>query len=116
MGGQSSAHAGARPRWPQGEPPEAWGSDRGLQSTLRDGSASDLDGALLEAVADGDTEAAAALLAAGANVNHLSVEHDWASPAIVASQEGSIDCLKLLLDVRSAGGAPLMEVCFMRSN
>ena len=79
--------------------------------TLRapqDGSVNDLDDALLEAVADGDSEATAALLAAGANVNHLSVQHDWASPAILATQEGSLDCLHLLLAVRSDGGGALL--------
>ena len=74
----------------------------------QDGSVNDLDDALLEAVADGDSEATAALLAAGANVNHLSVQHDWASPAILATQEGSLDCLHLLLAVRSDGGGALL--------
>ena len=94
MGAQSSVEAqgdapqsSMRPGWPQGQPPDmVWGSDRGLQATLQDGSVDDLDAALLEAVADGDAEATAALLAAGANVNHLSVQHDWASPAILAAQ------------------------------
>ena len=57
------------------------------------------DDALLEAVADGDAEATAALIAEGANVNHLSAEHDWATPTIVAAQEGALECLKLLLEV-----------------
>ena len=74
----------------------------------QDGSVNELDDALLEAVADGDSEATAALLAAGANVNHLSVQHDWASPAILATQEGSLDCLHLLLAVRSDGGGALL--------
>ena len=78
--------------------PEVWGTDRGLQSTLPQ-SVGELDDALMEAVADGDSEATASLLAEGANVNHLSAELDWASPTIVAAQEGSLDCLKLLLAV-----------------
>ena len=116
MGAQSSVEAqgdapqsSMRPGWPQGQPPDmVWGSDRGLQATLQDGSVDDLDAALLEAVADGDAEATAALLAAGANVNHLSVQHDWASPAILAAQEGSLDCLNLLLATRSDGGGALL--------
>ena len=93
MGAQSSAPADAVAA------PEAWGTDRGLQSTLDGSSVSDLDDALIEAVADGDAEATAALLTAGANVNHLSVENELASPVILASQEGSLDCLTLLLKV-----------------
>lgn len=50
-------------------------------------------------MAEGDAEATTALLTAGANVNHLSVENEWASPVILASQEGSLDCLTLLLKV-----------------
>ena len=52
-------------------------------------------------VADGDDEATASLLSAGANVNHLSKQYDWASPTILAAQEGSLDCLRLLLAVRT---------------
>ena len=42
-------------------------------------------------MADGDDEATASLLSAGANVNHLSKQYDWASPTILAAQEGSLD-------------------------
>ena len=73
---------------------ETYGA-RGIQTIH--GSLDELDSALFEAVADGDDEATAALLAQGANHNHLSVDHDWASPLIVAAQEGSLGCLKQLL-------------------
>ena len=36
------------------------------------------------------------------------MQHDWASPAILAAQEGSLDCLNLLLATRSDGGGALL--------
>ena len=92
MGGGTSREDAA-----DGDEQEEWGA-RGIQgATFRHGSLAALDEALFEAVADGDDEATARLLEEGANVNHLSADHDWASPVIVAAQEGSLECLKLLL-------------------
>lgn len=55
------------------------------------------DEALFWAAAHSDAEALAALVAQSANVNHVQREQDGATPCVAACQEGSAECLALLL-------------------
>jgi len=73
-----------------------WTAD-GIQRTFNHGSLLELDEALFQAVGDGDLESTEALLREGANINHLSQDHEWQSPILVAAQEGSLECLRILL-------------------